>query len=296
MPDQIIEIPPNSEVVISITITPCKCDKSVEVSTETETTIPIKEVPSNPVIEPEPITVSEPIPAIELPIEQPITPVVDNPSVPDVEPAVSPTVETPTPEVVPTTEPIQPTPETTPVVEIPTTSPVTLPVEVPNPEVLPIAPILVIDNPIPVPIPVPPSPEVRNCKLASNLTLAEFTKQLFVATKDLFYPSESDFPIEVLSKGLSTKIPPIKGIEVRNLDRVFPEFLRQPDPDDQQSDNLERASIADRWQALYELIKGNSVTTVWHYPVKQKRYTHEELVVMLHPQGTVGLRIRLVET
>jgi hypothetical protein len=290
MPEQIIEIPQNAEVVISITINPCKCDKSVEVPTETETTIPIEEIPSNPVIEPEPTTV------IETLIEQPIAPVVDSPSVPKVEPAASPTVDTPTPEVVPTTEPIQPTPEVQPEVkptpvEIPTTSPVTLPIEVPNPEVLPIAPILVIDNPI-----VPSNPEVHNCKLASNLTLAEFTKQLFAATKDLLYPSESDFPIEVLSKGLSTKIPPIKGIEVRNLERVFPEFLRQADPDDQQSGNVERASIAARWQALYELIKGNSVTTVWHYPVKSKRYTHEELVVMLHPQGTVGLRIRLVET
>jgi hypothetical protein len=290
MPEQIIEIPPNSEVVISITINPCKCDKSV---------VPVEEVPSNPVIEPEPITVGEPIPVIEIPIEQPLIPVVDSPSVPKVEPAVSPTVDTPTPEVVPTTEPIQPTPEVQPEVkptpvEIPTTSPVTLPIEVPSPEVLPIAPILVIDNPIPVP--VSPSPEVHNCKLASNLTLAEFTKQLFAASKDLLYPSESDFPIEVLSKGLSTKIPPIKGIEVRNLERVFPEFLRQVDTDDQQTGNVERAFIAGRWQALYELIKGNSVTTVWHYPVKQKRYTHEELVVMLHPQGTVGLRIRLVET
>jgi hypothetical protein len=292
MPEQIIEIPQNSEVVISITINPCKCDKSVEVSTEPVISTPIEEVPSNPVIEPEPITVSEPFPVIELPIEQPIVPVVDSPYVHEVEPEVSTTVETPTPEVVPTTEPIQPTPEVTPVVEIPTT----LPVEVPTPEVLPIAPILVIDNPIPVPIPAPPISEVHNCKLASNLTLAEFTKQLFAATKDLLYPSESDFPIEVLSKGLSTKIPPIKGIEVRNLERVFPEFLRQADPDDQQTGNVERASIAARWQALYELIKGNSVTTVWHYPVKQKRYTHEELVVMLHPQGTVGLRIRLVET
>lgn len=291
MPEQIIEIPQNSEVVISITINPCKCDKSVELPTE-EVTNPIEEVPSNPVIEPEPFTVSEPIPVIELPI----APIVDTPSVLEVEPTISPTVETPIPEVVPTTEPIQPDPAIQPVVEIPTASPVTLPVEVSNPEVLPIAPILVIDNPIPVPVAIASNPEVHNCKLASNLTLAEFIKQLFAATKDLLYPSESDFPIEVLSKGLSTKIPPIKGIEVRNLERVFPEFLRQADPDDQQTGNTERASIADRWQALYELIKGNSVTTVWHYPVKQKRYTHEELVVMLHPQGTVGLRIRLVET
>jgi hypothetical protein len=301
MPEQIIEIPQNAEVVISITINPCKCDKSVEEPTEPVISTPVEEVPSNPVIEPEPTSVIEPIQVIELPIEQPIVPVVDNPSVPEVEPAVSPTVETPTPEVIPTNEPIQPKPEAQPEVkptpvEIPTTSPVTLPVEVPTPEVLPIAPILVIDNPIPVPIPAPTISEVHNCKLASNLTLAEFTKQLFAATKDLLYPSESDFPIEVLSKGLSTKIPPIKGIEVRNLERVFPEFLRQADPDDQQTGNVERASIAAKWQALYELIKGNSVTTVWHYPVKQKRYTHEELVVMLHPQGTVGLRIRLVET
>ncbi len=210
-------------------------------------------------------------------------------------------METPTPEVVPTTEPIQPIPEVQPEVkptpvEIPTTSPVTLPIEIPTPEVLPIAPILVIDNPIPVPVPVPSNPEVHNCKLASSLTLAEFTKQLFAATKDLLYPSESDFPIEVLSKGLNTKMPPIKGIEVRSLERVFPSFLWQVDPDDQQTGNAERATIADRWKALYNLIKQNSIATAWHYPVKQNRYTHEQVVTMLHPQGLVGLRIKLVET
>jgi len=292
MPEQIIEIPQNSEVVISITINPCKCDKSVEVPAEPVIYFPIEEVPSNPevipVVEPEPILITE----------LPIASVVDDSPVSKVEPIVTPTVETPIPEVVPAIAPIQPNPEVQPIVEILTASPATLPVEVPNSDVLPAVtnPILVVDNPIPVPILVTPSPEVHNCKLASSLTLVEFTKQLFATTKDLLYPSESDFPIEVLSKGLSTKIPPIKGIEVRNLEQVFPEFLRQADPDDQQTGNVERASIAAKWQALYELIKGNSVTTVWHYPVKQKRYTHEELVVMLHPQGTVGLRIRLVET
>ncbi|AFY73537.1 hypothetical protein Syn7502_01469 [Synechococcus sp. PCC 7502] len=349
MPDQIIEIPPNTEVVISITINPCHCDPSV--LTESS---PIEEIPFSPEVpsidESETIVVIDP--PLEQPIEETLTLVLDNPLEPEVllpfneEPTIIPTVETPSfeiesvievistipevtpiaelvPEVQPVVEPtpsssealpieatlleVEPTPvetpitvtieetlpEVQPVVETPSTSPVTLPIELPNAEVFPVSitPILVTDSPVelsnPIPIAVAPSLEVHNCKLSSSLTLAEFTKRLIAATKDLLYPSESDFPIEVLSKGLSTKIPPIKGIEVRNLERVFPEFLRLSD---------EIGTQAARWQALYQLIKANTVTTVWHYPVKQKRYTHEELVIMLHPQGTVGLRIKLVET
>jgi hypothetical protein len=91
-------------------------------------------------------------------------------------------------------------------------------------------------------------------------------------------------------------MPPIKGIEVRNLDRVIPSFFRNIDPDDQQTGNVERASLATRWQALYNFIKDHSSVTAWHYPVKQKKYTHELMVIVLHPQGTVALRIKLVET
>jgi hypothetical protein len=121
-------------------------------------------------------------------------------------------------------------------------------------------------------------------------------KKLSTLTKGLLYPSESDFPIDVLSKGFSSKMPNVKGIEVRNLDRVFPSFLRNVDPDDQQTGNVERAKLAARWQALYDFIKHHCSVTAWHYPVKQNKYTHELMVLLLHPQGTVALRIKLVET
>jgi len=121
-------------------------------------------------------------------------------------------------------------------------------------------------------------------------------KQLITLTKGLLYPSESDFPIEVLSKGFSSNMPPIKGIKVYNIDRVIPNFLRNVDPDDQQTGNLERASLAARWQTLYDFIKYHSSVTAWHYPMKQNKYTHELIVLLLHPQGTVALKIKLVET
>jgi len=144
--------------------------------------------------------------------------------------------------------------------------------------------------------PVTAPAEACYCDLTSKLTLPDFVKQLTALTRGLLYPSESDFPLEILTKGFSSKIPPIKGIEVRTLDRVFPNFLRFANPDDQQSENVERAFIADRWQALYTFIKNNCSVTAWHYPIKAKRYTHELILVMLHPQGTVGIRIKLVET
>jgi hypothetical protein len=158
---------------------------------------------------------------------------------------------------------------------------------------LALEPILVTDPlpPIPVanptiesiPLPVVPavSPERCYCDLDSPLSLAEFVKQLTTLTKGLLYPSESDFPIEVLAKGFITKMPSLKGTEVRKLDRVIPIFLR--------SENT-------RWQALYDFIKQHASVTAWHYPVKSKPYTHEEVVIMLHPQGTVGLKLKLVET
>jgi hypothetical protein len=191
--------------------------------------------------------------------------------------------------------PISVQPEPTPPVII--DSHLTLPVPDPLPPV--VEPIPVIEQPIPIPVvePVPVAPtEHCYCDLDSKLNLADFVKQLTTLTKGLLYPSESDFPIEVLTKGFSSKMPPIKGIEVRNLDRVIPSFFRNVDPDDQQSGYVERASLANRWQALYSFIKNNASVTAWHYPVKQKKYTHELMVLLLHPQGTVALRIKLVET
>jgi len=168
----------------------------------------------------------------------------------------------------------------------------------PVPEPLP--PVV---EPIPVTEPLPPTPVVEPvqvehcyCDLDSPLSLPDFVKQLTILTKGLLYPSESDFSIEVLSKGFSSKMPPIKGIEVRNLDRVIPSFFRNIDPDDQQTGNVERASLAARWQSLYTFIKHHSSVTAWHYPVKQKKYTHELIVLLLHPQGTIALRTKLIET
>jgi hypothetical protein len=326
MSEQIIDIPPNTEVVITIAINPCsKCDP-VEVPTLPDPVVepiptpiieldPVVEPIPIPVIEPDPVAEPIPIPVIEPdPLAEPIPipatepqndpPVVNTP--PEVEPT-TPIAETPVPEispgvvaepisivdipseVLPEVKPIEPNPMPEPIQTVPEVSP------------LPAAPPVVIPDSVPIPIVYPPVvtpiPEAScDCKLTSTLSLAEFTKQLITAAKDLIYPSESESPIEVLSKGLNTRMPPIKGIEVRTLDRVLPSFLRQVDPDDQQTGNEERAAIAARWQALYDLITKHTVATGWHYPVKQKRYTHEELLVMLHPQGTIGLRIRLVET
>jgi hypothetical protein len=260
-----IEVLDKTEAVIRVT---CKCDEALIVS------------PS--------------------PVEEPEPPIIEEPILPPIEPTPLP-VE-PIPEVPPITmepiSPVTPIPEL-PVVEEPQT-PIIEPIPVP-PVVEPI-PLPPIVEPVPtpvIPIPLPPvtaPPEACYCDLTSKLNLPDFIKQLTALTKGLLYPSESDFPLEVLTKGFSSKMPPIKGIEVRTIDRVFPEFLRLPDPDDQSSANAERASIADRWQALYTFIKNNCSVTAWHYPIKAKRYTHELILVMLHPQGTVGIRIKLVET
>jgi hypothetical protein len=198
------------------------------------------------------------------------------------DPTPEPIVEAiPEPEIDPV-----PTPE--PVVEIiPVIAPDTIPVE---PEPIPLPPVI-IDSPVTLPVsdplppvvePLPAAPtEHCYCDLDSPLSLPDFVKQLTNLTKGLLYPSESDFSIEVLSKGFSSKMPNVKGIEVRNLDRVIPTFLR--------AENT-------RWQALYDFIEQHASVTAWHYPVKQKKYTHELIVILLHPQGTVALRIKLVET
>jgi hypothetical protein len=230
----------------------------------------------------EPILVTDPLPLDPTP--EPIVEAIPEPvveTIPLIDPNPPATVE----------------PEPIPLLPVIIDSPVAPPVPAPLPPVV---------EPIPVTEPLPPIPVVEQvpvaptehcyCDLDSKLNLADFVKQLTTLPKGLLYPSESDFPIEVLTKGFSSKMPPIKGIEVRNLDRVIPSFFRNIDPDDQQSGNFERASLAARWQALYSFIKNNASVTAWHYPVKQKKYTHELIVLLLHPQGTVALRIKLVET
>ncbi|WP_210391332.1 nuclease A inhibitor family protein [Synechococcus sp. PCC 7502] len=223
----------------------------------------------------------EPVPIIELP--------------PVIEPTPEPVVEIIL--VIDPAPPISVQPEPIPPVII--DSPITPPVPEPLPPVVEPIPVTEPSPPVSILVvePVPPAPtEHCYCDLDSKLNLADFEKQLTTLTKGLLYPSESDFPIEILSKGFSSKMPPIKGIEVRSLDRVIPNFLRNIDPDDQQSGNVERASLANRWQALYSFIKNNASVTAWHYPVKQKKYTHELIVLLLHPQGTVALKTKLVET
>jgi len=256
-----IEVSGNTEAVIRVT---CKCEEALIAS-------------ASPVEEPQPVIVDQPVLVAIEPTPLPVEP---TPEVPVINPPVNPTPELPVVEV--------PQP---PIIEPIPVSPVVEPIPVP-PIVEPI-PTPVMPEPVP---PVTAPTKACYCDLTSQLTLPDFVKQLTALTRGLLYPSESDFPLEILTKGFSSKMPPIKGIEVRTLDRVFPNFLRFADPDDQQSGNVERASIADRWQALYPFIKNNCSVTAWHYPIKAKRYTHELILVMLHPQGTVGIRIKLVET
>jgi len=241
---------------------PCNTEVVIRVSCKDVALEPIlatDPLPLDPTLEPE----VEPIPAIDLVPPETVEP-----------------------------EPIPLPPE---IIDLPVTQPVSdplPPVVEPIPVVITLPPIL-----IPVTEPVPEiSPEHCYCDLDSKLNLADFAKQLSKLTKGLLYPSESDFPIEVLTKGFSSKMPPIKGVQIRTLDRVIPTFFRNVDPDDQQTGNLERATLADRWQALYDFIKHHCSVTAWHYPVKQNKYTHELMVLLLHPQGTVALRIKLVET
>jgi hypothetical protein len=268
MTEHNIEIPCNTEVLIRVT---CKEAQPIPVID------PLPPEPSpviDPVVTVEPITTpveSEPILVIK-PIAEPVIP-----SDPVIEPISNPD-PIPDPVVVPI-PPVEP-------------EPIPLP---PIPDPLP--PVLILDPVSPVkPISDPVPPEHCYCDLDSPLSLPGFVKQLTILTKGLLYPSESDFPIEVLTKGFSSKMPPLKGIQVRTLDRVIPAFLRSIDPDDQQTGNVERASLATRWQALYQFIKVNASVTAWHYPVKGKKYTHELMVLLLHPQGTVALRTKLVET
>jgi hypothetical protein len=288
MTEHNIEIPCNTEVLIRVT---CK---------EAQPILVVEPLPTepSPVIEPvvtvEHITIpveSEPIPVIE-PIALPVThsdPVIEPIPTPIPDPVIEPIPPKP---VGPEPILLPPIPDPLPPVEpIPNSLP---PVLIPDPVIPPLPDPVA---PIPTPEPTQPlSPEHCYCDLDSPLSLPDFVKQLTILTKGLLYPSESDFPIEVLTKGFSSKMPPLKGIQVRTLDRVIPAFLRSIDPDDQQTGNVERASLATRWQALYQFIKVNASVTAWHYPVKGKKYTHELIVLLLHPQGTVALRTKLVET
>jgi hypothetical protein len=318
MNEHYIEVPCNAEVVIRVSCKkmptlveePVKPDYLKDLDIVDTIRFP-PELFNPPVVTIDPIDLPAPVepilvidPVIEQPVEVPVEPVVEPILVID-------PVEIPT-------EPVAEIPViVNPVVEVPVTEPVTEPIVVvePTPDpVIPSDPVVVVDpviNPVQtldptpvvtepvaeVPVVLPPVlPEHCFCKLDSPLSLADFTKQLGILTKGLLYPSESDFPIEVIAKSFSSRMPPIKGIELRTLDRVIPGFLRSIDPDDQQTGNVERAALATRWQGLYQFIKTHASVTAWHYPVKGKRYTHELFVLLLHPQGTVALKIRLVET
>ncbi len=121
------------------------------------------------------------------------------------------------------------------------------------------------------------------------MTYVEFLSTLRSLLSNLLYPSESDFPVEISPRGLSYRMPE-RG-EIRDLDRVF----QMRHVQDWMSED-DKAS-AQRWQSVYDHIASNTIaTTAWHYKVNRKNYTHEQVVILLHAQGVVGLRIRLVET
>jgi Nuclease A inhibitor-like protein len=128
------------------------------------------------------------------------------------------------------------------------------------------------------------------------MTYAEFLSTLRSLLNGLLYPSESDFPVEISPRGLSYRMPE-RG-EVRDLDRVFK--MRHVEDwmgEEEQAIGSATQANAQRWQSVYNHIASNTIaTTAWHYKVNRKNYTHEQVVILLHAQGVVGLRIRLVET
>jgi hypothetical protein len=330
MTEHNIEIPCNTEVVIKVSCTERTCGTATPVICDGVFPILIVEPVIEPGIEPIadpiidfPILIVEPViePVVELtpdpvigspkPIDEPVAVIeqITEPVViaePVIEPiaepvadlilVAEPVIEAPTNPVIPDpviVEPIQTLNPDPVIVAEPAPSPVVDPVVTPTPSQVPIIePPLVIDVPQLPQLPTEP----RNCELASNLTLAEFGKQLIAAAKGLLYPSESDFAIEVLLKGFTSRAPNVPGVQFRNLDRVIPSFLRTVDEDDQQTGNVERAALAERWRSLYNLIRANASSTAWHYKVKGRKYTHEMIVLLVHPQGTLALRIKLVET
>jgi hypothetical protein len=313
MTEHNIEIPCNTEVVIRVSCVERACGTPDPIWNPGSTGLGVVDTICFPPHLFDPVVVEVPAEPVIEPIAEPVTTPETEPT--PVEPVVEPVAE------VPATEPVAITPilvvdpivvvEPTPNPVIPS-EPVVEPVVVVDPVINPVQtldPTPVVTEPVaelppvtlPPVLPVPPRlppvlPEHCFCNLDSPLSLADFIKQLVILTKGLLYPSESDFPIEVIAKNFSSKMPPIKGIETRTLDRVIPAFLRSIDPDDQQTGNVERAALATRWQGLYQFIKTHASVTAWHYPVKGKRYTHELFVLLLHPQGTVALKIKLVET
>lgn len=121
------------------------------------------------------------------------------------------------------------------------------------------------------------------------MTYADFLAKLRSLLSNLLYPSESDFPVEISPRGLSYRMPE-RG-EVRNFDRIF----QMRHVQDWMSEDDK--AIAQRWQSVYDHIASKTIATAaWHYKVNRKNYTHEQVVILLHAQGVVGLRIRLVET
>jgi Nuclease A inhibitor-like protein len=128
------------------------------------------------------------------------------------------------------------------------------------------------------------------------MTYAEFLSTLRSLLNGLLYPSESDFPVEISPRGLSYRMPE-RG-EVRDLDRVFKmRHVQDWMGEEEQAIGSATQANAQRWQSVYNHIASNTIaTTAWHYKVNRKNYTHEQVVILLHAQGVVGLRIRLVET
>jgi hypothetical protein len=121
------------------------------------------------------------------------------------------------------------------------------------------------------------------------MTYAEFLSTLRSLLSGLLYPSESDFPVEISPRGLSYRMP--SSGEVCDLDRVF----QMRHIEDWMGEGEQE--FAQRWQSIYDHITSNTIATAaWHYKVNRKNYTHEQVVILLHAQGVVGLRIRLVET
>jgi len=322
MTEHIIEIPCNTEVAIRVSCTERTCGTPTPVICDGGFPILIVEPVIEPGIEPIadpiidfPILIVEPLiePVVELtpdpvigspkPIDEPVAVIVEPVIDPITEPVViaEPVIES-------IAEPVaDPILVAEPVIEAPTNpeiaDPVVEPIQTLNPDPVVVVEPVVIAEPVVVvePIPTPVVDPViisqpRNCQLESALTLVEFGKQLIAAAKGLLYPSESDFAIEVLLKGFTSRAPNVPGVQFRNLDQVIPSFLRTVDEDDQQTGNLERAALAERWRSLYNLIRSNSTATAWHFKVKGRKYTHEMIVLLVHPQGTVALRIKLVET
>jgi hypothetical protein len=124
----------------------------------------------------------------------------------------------------------------------------------------------------------------------------DFLSTLRSLLSGLLYPSESDFPVEVVPRGLSYRMP--SSGEVRDLDRVFQ--MRHVEDwmgEEERRNASGTESLAQRWQSVYDHITSNTIaTTAWHYKVNRKNYTHEQVVILLHEAGVVSLRIRLVET